>query len=66
MVKKHYRLVEFYEPLKSTCEIAQTTHYAIDVEFKNVHPKIVGMMRLFSDRYEKVDKLGKRINELFK
>ena len=66
MVKKHYRLVEFYEPLKITCEIAQTTQYAIDVEFKNVHHKFVGMMRLFSDRYEKVDKLDKRIDELFK
>jgi hypothetical protein len=65
-VKKHYRLVEFYEPLKITCAIAHTSQYAIDVEFKNVHPKFVGMMKLFIDRYEKVNKLGKRIDELFK
>ena len=59
-------MVGFYEPLKITCAIVHIPQYAIDVEFKNVHPKFVGMMRLFIDRYEKVDRLGERIDELFK
>ena len=57
-------MVGFYEPLKITCEVAHAPQSVISV--KNAHPKFIRRMRLFIDRYEKVNKLGKRINELFK
>ena len=57
-------MVGFYEPLKITCEVAHAPQSVISV--KNAHPKFIRRMRLFIDRYEKVNKLGKRIDELFK